>query len=284
MKNVLIIGADGFVGQTVFEFLSDKYQHNIFATTRSKKNNSFYLSVGSYLKDLKIILLHLKKIDFIINCIGKTNAKTDNNDLNFINGNFPHLLESYTSRIGAKLIHISSDAVFSKTSGLVNESSVPNPDTEYGVSKLKGETKSKNSITIRTSFLGLDPIKHRGFIEQIKESTGVLKVSNKELWSGCTTLQFAEFCNDIIFNDLFDKLRNKTRILHFTPLKGKSKYELALIVIKKFNLREVTLKEASASHINRILDTKYKKIVKIKKYASSPNTAILNLIKYYEKN
>ena len=71
-----------------------------------------------------------------------------------VNSLFPHLLSDYCSEIGTRLIHISTDCVYSGNKGNYSENDIPDPLDFYGRSKLLGELSNNNAITIRTSIIG----------------------------------------------------------------------------------------------------------------------------------
>ena len=129
-KNILILGADGMVGRTVFLYLHSLYPHNVWGTTRKKEKiskNKLLFNVQSYQKDFEKINKKLRNIEYVINCIGVLKNYQSTTELISSNALFPHLLEDLAKNKSFKLIHISTDAVFHPLSGTVNESSSPSP-------------------------------------------------------------------------------------------------------------------------------------------------------------
>src|SRR5436190_10981242 len=158
-KNILILGAHGMLGRTMFFYLSSKFPHTVWGTIRelSNEKNKFFLSVGSYEKDIQTIFKKIKHIDYIINCIAATDIDTDKTTLIKVNTNFPENIAQIAERKKSKLIHVSTDGVFSELAQEMNESDTPFPTNEYTKSKLSGEPyDSSNALSIRTSLLGFD--------------------------------------------------------------------------------------------------------------------------------
>lgn len=244
---ILILGATGLVGQTVFSLLTKSYK--VWGTSRDTKSPFlFQFNCRSAEKDVAKIFKKIGHIDYVINCIG-VYKNTVLQDLIYINSYFPHVLENLAAEYKFRLFHISSDAVFGKMAGVVDETVQPIPDTIYGMTKLLGETTTNAALTIRTSFLGFDRFHHAGFLET-DTSEGYIN----QQWSGCTTLQFARFCDLVIKNDIFQKLRKTSSFYHFTPIEHTTKYAiLATYNHLVFPLKGI--KKTKGEQRNRLLHT-----------------------------
>jgi len=284
-KRILVLGATGLVGHTIFRYLNTLYPHDTFGTSRDKlniKKNIFYLSAENFEYGFKLLKNKVSKIDYVINCIGITREVESRKNLVYVNSYFPHLLEEYAEKYNFKLIHISTDAVFPTKSGRVFEYSKVCPETFYGSSKWLGETSSKKAISIRTSIVGLDPIYHRGILE-ISQGDEFTKASISQMWSGCTSLQFAKFCNFITNKERFDKIREATPVMHFSPIKKISKYSLILNYLKAVNNKKV-INKAKLNKTTRILDTAFSSHSKIEKFIQPISAAMRELIDFEYKN
>ncbi len=228
-KTIVVFGADGMVGRAVFHYLTQFSNDNVYGTTRARKNvqeKKVFFNAYSYQRDFQKLTRQIPRLDYVINCIAILDAAAPRKELVFINSLFPHLLEEYAERNNFNLIHISTDGVFGPTVGEVNELSSPVPIDDYGGSKFLGETASRNAITIRSSFLGFDPKTHKGLLEYASSQEDTITGFTNQIWTGCTTEQFAQFCFDLIENGVFYDLRRQSNIFHFTPLGPISKYEL----------------------------------------------------------
>jgi dTDP-4-dehydrorhamnose reductase len=277
-KNIIILGSDGMLGHTVCNYLKAKNK-NTFGTTRIK-NNTYYLSTDTFKKDFKKIYAEVKKLDFIINCIGQTSNRLGVKRLKQVNSDFPKELELTAKNIKAKLIHISTDAVYKNNSGYVTEQIKPTPEGSYGKSKLLGETSLGNAITIRTSIIGLNPKSHRGLLEWIiNNSHKKINGYENQMWTGCTTLQFAKLCYFLLKSGNFKKTRELSPIFNYSPLGPITKYELIRKTLRILNINRQIKKSNSIEKIDRKLGSVYNIFPKEKNF----NEAIKELLEFEEK-
>lgn len=152
MKNILICGAKGQLGSSFRELAVDFPEFSFDFTDIEELDILDSVSLNLYVKETHP--------DFIINCAAFTlvdKAETDREKAFLLNAEAVKNLLKATSQIDAKLIHISTDYVFNGKSYLpYKESDIPDPDSVYGLSKLKGEiylVNSPSAIIIRTSWL-----------------------------------------------------------------------------------------------------------------------------------
>lgn len=208
---VLILGANGMLGHKLYQVLSKDFE--IYGTVKDGANNirhkgifgiSGYLlekidcveKVGSLLEDIKP--------DVVINCIGiidKHYAEKNRQTTTWINAIFPHWLYQMCPVAGARLIHISTDCVFSGNKGNYKESSPADATDIYGKTKYLGEVTGDNVLTIRTSLIGRELVRSRGLLEWFISNKGksVDGYSNA-VFSGFPTVFFAQIIEDIITN------------------------------------------------------------------------------------
>lgn len=273
---ILLLGATGMLGRAVFKYLSKHCAKNIIGTSRGKNNNTFtYLNFRNP-SDLAAIFQD-RKFDYVINCIGVLRKNADKEDMRFVNSNFPEALNEYCKKNGIRLIHISTDAVFSDLSGAVYENFPPNPSDYYGEAKLAGEVTT--GINIRTSILGFDPVENKGLLEF------VLKNRNKKIigftnqaWSGSTSLQLAQFIEWLISANNFKDMLEKTRTIHFAPLGPTTKYEI-LKTFSKLIFKDKIIKGEGLKQ-TRILKTCFIEELKLKTYTRTLEKAFQELIKF----
>ena len=120
----LILGANGMLGSMMVKYLSG-LGHQVAFTTRTTFNP---------IKD-KINSLKEFEFDYIINAIGVIKPFIEKNvsESIYINSYFPHILSStYVN----KVIHITTDCVFSGKQGHYAEDVLPDADDVYGAKVL----------------------------------------------------------------------------------------------------------------------------------------------------
>lgn len=140
------------------------------------------------------------KPDAVINCIGVVKQLSDAHDplvVIPINALLPHMLASECRRIGARLIHVSTDCVFSGRRGHYAESDIPDAEDLYGRSKLLGEVSAGRCLTIRTSIIGPEPSgRASGLLGWFLAQRGRVRGYRRAIFSGLPTVTLAEVIRD----------------------------------------------------------------------------------------
>ena len=193
---IFITGIDGMIGHKIAQSLSE--EHTIIGSSRKNIKsedlgiNDCELITHDFLKDDILEILDKINPEIIVNCAGITirrgiNDNYDNTIL--LNSNLPHIIDDWTERNQSKLIHFSSDCVFSGEKGNYLDESIPDATDLYGLSKSRGEVKSKNSLTIRCSIIGREIFNHTELFEWIYSMRGKqIKGYNNVLYSGVTSI------------------------------------------------------------------------------------------------
>ncbi len=284
--SILVLGATGMLGRTVYAFLLAKWPETTWGTSQ-KKDGFLFFDAYSPEKSLKNIEKRLGKIDYIINCIGllrtvhKEASEPTRIDFIEINSLFPLKLASYCVKKNIRFLHMSTDAVFGGKAGLVNEKTQISPSGDYAISKALGEPQAPNCLSIRASIVGCDPREKKGLIEPVRTGDKLKGFSN-QLFSGCTVLQLARFYADLIEEKRFDRLRSRTKVLHFTPLllsKDKLLKDIALV----FEVKSRILSIKAAETITRKLTSLYVSPRKLARYGTTATT-VLSELKMFEEN
>lgn len=198
--NVLVLGANGMLGHRLLASLPG-HGHRVVGTVRGKPEE-FRGSVGG--ADTKIVggitvesanaverLIEAERPAVVLNCIGVVKQMAQGQDpLTAIpvNALFPHRVAKACADAGARLIHFSTDCVFSGRVGPYSEASPPDPADVYGRTKLLGEVNAPNALTLRTSIIGHELGDGTGFLAWVLRSKGT-RVSGyaRALYTGVTT-------------------------------------------------------------------------------------------------
>lgn len=254
---ILIFGATGMVGRETYRGLRNRFGGSVLGIARNDSRHIPF-SVGDSWGELSAQLPKVP-VSLVINCLGvlQHSKETDAVVKEYlrVNGVFPHELAEFADRLGANLIHISSDAVYANRDGEVDELSPTHPDTEYGRSKLIGEPTSATALTIRTSFLGRDN-RGKGFLTWAEGADASAVGYTNQRWSGCTTSQFSQLCQWLAEPDHFARVRSATPLLNFAPLGPISKYLLAKVIRELVN-KPALKRGRSPSAITRRLGSQY---------------------------
>lgn len=204
---VLILGANGMLGHKLFQVLQNQLNFDTYGTIRDANNINFFSQKNKIFTSIKNLIDIKKTIkdlkpNIIINCIGITRKNnTDINELREminVNSILPHQLLLLAKEHNLRLIHISTDCVFSGNKGNYKEEDIPDPHDDYGKSKLLGEFNDGANLVIRTSIIGPELKTNRGLLEwflNVKERCDGYK---EAIFSGFTTLELSNIIGKII--------------------------------------------------------------------------------------
>ena len=146
-----------------------------------------------------------------------------------INADFPHLLAEVAGSLGWRVVHVSTDGVFPANCGLVDEATLPRPEDIYGQTKLLGETRVANALTVRCSIIGpVGGTARRGlwaWVEDQPRGAEIIGFTD-QYWSGCTTWQLARLCRRLTEPTEFDRWRAGGPVVHYAPNPTVTKAEL----------------------------------------------------------
>lgn len=235
-------------GHIMAAYFMQKQQYKVYYTSRdSKDKNSLYLDVTD-VKRVEEIIESIKP-DIVINCIGILNEQASNNPLLAlqVNSLLPHQLVKLTDRHQGKLIHISTDCVFSGIKGNYKENDLPDGTSVYAQSKRWGEIISDKHLTIRTSIIGPE-LKEDGiglFLWFMKQ-TGEIKGYERVLWNGVTTLELAKATEEMIKHHV-------TGLYHLGSETKVSKYTLLKLIQEVFGKDDVKITPDQAILLDRTI-------------------------------
>jgi len=236
-RKVLILGSTGLIGHQVYNYLQSNSNYELFNISYRKK-----LQEDTILLDIrneKIFLDTIEKIKptIIVNCIGIliNGANNDPENAIFINAYMPHRLMRLADKIEAKLIHISTDCVFSgdKKEPYVETDEKDGKDI-YARTKGLGEVINKKHLTLRTSVVGPE-LKDDGeeLFHWFMKQSGTINGFTKAIWSGVTTFELAKAVHWSIDN-------NVVGLYHVTNNQPITKYDL-LSLFKKYTKKDIEI-------------------------------------------
>lgn len=257
MGKVLLLGAGGMAGHVIYTKLKEAGKHTVIGTVNQTAFNGADYILNIRNEEAVIALIKEEKPDYIINCVGVLIKGSKDNPANavWINAYFPHMLANACKEFGTKLIHISTDCVFSGAEGGYTETSPKNAKDIYGQSKGLGEVIDDRNLTIRTSIIGPD-IKQNGegLFHWFMEQEGPINGYTKAKWSGVTTIELANFVNWVLDQSF-------TGLVHLTNNMPISKFDLLSLfasVFKKIQINPLDTYEVDKSFINTNSQLTYK--------------------------
>jgi len=237
MKRLLIIGSKGMAGHVIYNYFKAKKGFEVIDVSR---NDDYFTSdFHCDISDTKSLseILDKSQPDFVINCIGILNddAESHPDKAIFYNSYFPHYLAGEGIKNNFKLIHISTDCVFSGSKGSYEENDEKDGKGFYAKSKALGEVTYEPHLTIRTSIIGPE-LKDDGIglFNWFMNQQGNVKGYDQAFWGGVTTLELAKAIEEYIDSEL-------TGLVHLTNNVRISKYELLSIIKKVFEREDLLI-------------------------------------------
>lgn len=211
MSRVLVLGVTGMLGHAVFNVFNGDALHEVWGSLRSAAALRHFpmqsharLLVGVDVLDQDALVGVMAKVrpDLVINCVGLIKQLADAKDPLTalpINAMLPHRLARLCALAGARLIHVSTDCVFSGRKGGYQESDLSDAEDLYGKSKYIGELHDlPYAITLRTSIIGHEIDSSHALVEWFLSQQGRVKGFSRAVFSGLPTVELARVIKDFV--------------------------------------------------------------------------------------
>lgn len=219
---IMIIGGRGMAGHMIKDYLLAATKHEIWYSLRGKPDSTRGISLDVLDEQEVYRQLALIKPDIVINAVGLLNHDAERRlpEAIYVNSLFPHKLVQFGECFGYRLLHISTDCVFSGRRGSYIEGDVRDGSTMYAKTKCLGEVIDDQNLTIRTSIIGPE-LKEDGiglfhwFMKQEGEISGY----NQVFWNGVTTLELAKAIEWLLNKNIHG-------LVHLSSSSKISKYDL----------------------------------------------------------
>ena len=249
------------LGSAVFREFFSQNQDQVRGTLRNKSGLHYFSKDqrACLLSDIDVLdqdtlvsVLSDVKPDVVINCIGliKQSADVDDPLLALpINAMFPHRLARLCGLIEARLIHISTDCVFSGRKGLYTEDDVSDAEDLYGKSKYIGELHDlSHVVTLRTSIIGHELNSNASLVDWFLSQGGVVKGYKKAIFSGLPTVELAKLIKDFIMPN------SVLKGLYHVSVKPIDKYSLLTLIADVYG-KKINIEADDKIQIDRSLDS-----------------------------
>lgn len=181
--------------------------------------------------DLLVKLFTSVRPDVVVNCVGLVKQLSEANyPLRAIpiNTLLPHRLAALCQATSARLVHFSTDCVFSGSKGNYLENDFPDANDLYGRSKLLGEADYPHAITLRTSVIGHELSGHRSLLNWFLVQQGSVNGFSRAIFSGLPTVEMATVVRDIVLP------HQELRGVYHLASKPINKFELLQLVAKVY--------------------------------------------------
>ncbi len=205
---VLVLGATGLLGNTLFRVLSQASNLAVYGTTRSADAEIYFapelasrLVTVDNLESLIQLSVLLDQIspEVVINCVALPRAQAqDSSRLVAVFSLLPLRLQYLCRERDMRLIQIGSDGVFSGKRGGYSEDDLPDADDPYGVAKLLGEVDGPHALTLRTSIVGPELAGQGGLLAWFLRQENECRCYTRAVFSGFPTVVLAQIVRDVV--------------------------------------------------------------------------------------
>ncbi len=244
----LILGVSGMAGHIIATYLKER-KHEVVGYSRRK-----VLAIKCIQGDARD-LLKLEKVivngnfDVVVNAIGVLNqfAETDKENAVFVNAYLPHYLAKVTKKIKTRVIHMSTDCVFSGKTGPYKEDAYPDGESFYDRSKALGELRDEKNLTLRNSIVGPDiNVGGIGLLNWFMKQSGTINGYKTAMWTGLTTLELAKVIE-------YAAMHNAHGLVNMVNDHNISKYDLLKLFNHYLRDDEVNIQPSNAVSLDKTL-------------------------------
>lgn len=260
MKRILVLGMSGMLGSAVHKIFSEDARFEVWGTRRSSASAP-HLSPAMQARVLDGVdvlretalseVMQQVSPDVVINCVGlvkQLQAADDPLEVLPINAMLPHRLAKHCARTDARLIHVSTDCIFSGSKGGYIESDMSDATDLYGKSKFIGELHTlPHVITLRTSLIGHELNSAHSLVNWFLSQSGVVKGYSRAIFSGFPTVELATVIRDYILPN------TALQGLYHVATSPISKYDLLRLIAQIYG-KEIDIVEDRKLVIDRSLD------------------------------
>ena len=240
MKKILVLGSNGMLGHLLMEYFKDKKNYEIFGLIEEQ----FSFIKHDYEAEINKIMP-----DIIINALRMVVHDSENHPKRalYINSHIPKHLEKIYFDSHVKIIHLSTDCIFSGNKGGYLENDPPDSTSVYSMSKFCGEIINEKDLTIRTSYIGPCLMnKNEELFDWFIQQNGEVDGYKNAFWNGVTTLELSKQIEIII-------KENICGLYHLCSKKKISKYNLLMLIKEQWNKNNVHINKHSFNNIDRSL-------------------------------
>lgn len=244
----LVLGATGMAGHTIAIYLCEQ-GHDVTTYSRIPfpygNNRTGDVTDSHFLRSLLLD----NEVDVVINCIGVLNNACEAHPAQsvLLNSYLPHAIVSLLENRHTKLIHLSTDCVFSGKSAPYYENSVLDGETFYDRTKGIGEVNNDKHITFRNSIIGPDLKKDGiGLFNWFMQQKSPVYGYSGAIWTGVTTLTLAKAIERAAQQDL-------TGLYHLVNTTNISKLDLLHLFNKHFLNNSIKIFPHHVVQINKTL-------------------------------
>lgn len=257
---VLVLGASGMLGNAVLQVFARSPGYSVVGTVRSTAAQRL---LPAFLREKVIPGVDVENFDclarvlgqvrpqVVINCIGLVKQLAEADDPLTalpINSLLPHRLAGLCELVRARLVHMSTDCVFSGAKGAYTEDAPSDASDLYGRSKFLGEVDRPHAVTLRTSIIGHELQSTHGLINWFLAQRGRVMGYRRAVFSGLPTVVLAVAIRDYVLP------HPELHGVHHVSAAPINKFELLSLVAKVYGSETEVIPDDEVC-IDRSLDS-----------------------------
>lgn len=210
---ILVLGGEGMLGHKMFQRLRGRFP-DVACTVRGSRREP-PLAGNPVFEGADVIegvdvtlpgclddILRARRPSAVVNCVGiikQRAAALDPIPSIAINALLPHQVAARVAEWGGRLVHFSTDCVFSGRRGGYIEEDPSDAEDLYGRTKYLGEVAASNAVTLRTSIIGRELTEHRSLLDWFLQQNGKgIRGFTRVIYSGVTTNHLAGVVGDVL--------------------------------------------------------------------------------------
>ena len=256
---IIVLGAAGMLGNAMFKVMSKCDGLEVWGTVRKSRilkklgpalRGRIKVDVDVENAESLVRLFAELRPQVAINCIGLVKQLQGANDPLLalpINAMWPHRLARACESIKCRLVHVSTDCVFSGRKGSYKETDETDPKDLYGRSKLLGEVNYAHTLTLRTSIIGEELEGSHGLVSWFLAQRGEVRGFTRAFFSGLPTFELARIVRDLVLP------RSDLKGLYHVASDRISKYDLLHLLNVEYK-RGLHIEPDDTLKIDRSLD------------------------------
>jgi dTDP-4-dehydrorhamnose reductase len=259
-QRILVLGASGMLGNAVLRYFATQTEHEVVGIVRSAGSARLLpeavqdrIALGGDVDDVDALvrMFDRHRPTVVVNCVGLVKQLGDAKDPLAaipVNAVLPHRLARLCALAGTRLVHLSTDCVFTGDKGMYREDDLPDAQDVYGRTKLLGEVDYPHALTLRTSIIGHELASHHSLVCWFLSQHGPVRGFSQAIFSGLPTVEIARVIDKYVLD------RPELRGLYHLSAEPIDKFSLLQLVAKTYG-KETAITDDRSFVIDRSLDS-----------------------------
>lgn len=259
-QTILVLGASGMLGSAVLRYFAAQTKHEVAGIVRSASSARLLpdslqdrIALGGDVDDVDALvrMFDRHRPTVVINCVGLVKQLGDAQDPLAaipVNAVLPHRLARLCALAGARLVHLSTDCVFTGDKGMYSEDDLPDARDVYGRTKLLGEVDYPHALTLRTSIIGHELASHRSLVCWFLSQHNAVRGFSQAIFSGLPTIEIARVLDRYVLD------RPELHGVYHLSAEPIDKCSLLQLIAKIYG-KDIKITEDRAYAIDRSLDS-----------------------------